>query len=255
MKKLMAALLAVAMVCAMAIPAFAAAGTEVSGSKVDITNHDFEAYQIFSAKLDSTKDTLSDVKWGNGVKDTELLAALQGTTDFSTCSSASDVAEKLEAFSTEQATRFAAFVANGYLSTTKIAGTGTIDLPSAGYYLIKDVTEVDGEYDASNLTLLLVSGPKTVTPKVKTDIPTQNIVPPAPVREIIDLSGAANPLQQAVWESYNPFDDDLRLRKSPETFEMQRGLYPLRREFPAYYIKGIPPTGSPILENLGFHLV
>ena len=89
----------------------------------------------------------------------------------------------------------------------------------------------------------------------KTDIPTQNIVPPAPVREIIDLSGAANPLQQAVWESYNPFDDDLRLRKSPETFEMQRGLYPLRREFPAYYIKGIPPTGSPILENLGFHLV
>lgn len=172
MKKLMAALLAVAMVCAMAIPAFAAAGTEVSGSKVDITNHDFEAYQIFSAKLDSTKDTLSDVKWGNGVKDTELLAALQGTTDFSTCSSASDVAEKLEAFSTEQATRFAAFVANGYLSTTKIAGTGTIDLPSAGYYLIKDVTEVDGEYDASNLTLLLVSGPKTVTPKVKTDIPT-----------------------------------------------------------------------------------
>lgn len=171
MKKLMAALLAVAMVCAMAIPAFAAAGTEVSGSKVDITNHDFEAYQIFSAKLD-TKGTLSDVQWGNGVKDTELLAALQGTTDFSTCSSASDVAEKLEAFNTEQATKFAAFVANGYLSTTKIAGTGTIDLPSAGYYLIKDVAEVDGEYDASNLTLLLVSGPKTVTPKVKTDIPT-----------------------------------------------------------------------------------
>lgn len=172
MKKLMAALLAVAMVCAMAIPAWAADGTVVSGSKVDVTKHDFEAYQIFSAKLDSTKDTLSDVKWGNGVKDTELLAALQGTTDFSTCSSASDVAEKLEAFSTEQATKFAAFVANGYLSTTKIAGTGTIDLPSAGYYLIKDVTEVDGEYDASNLTLLLVSGPKTVTPKVKTDIPT-----------------------------------------------------------------------------------
>ena len=67
MKKLMAALLAVAMVCAMAIPAFAGCGTEVSGSKVDITNHDFEAYQIFSAKLD-TKGTLSDVQWGNGVK-------------------------------------------------------------------------------------------------------------------------------------------------------------------------------------------
>ena len=170
MKKLMAALLAVAMVCAMAIPAFATKGEPVTGSKVDITNHDFEAYQIFSAKLDSNK--LSDVKWGNGVKGTDLLAALQATTDFSNCNSASDVAEKLATFNTEQATKFAAFVANGYLSNTKIAGTGTIELLDAGYYLIKDVTEVKDEYDALNLTLLLVSGPETVTPKVKTDIPT-----------------------------------------------------------------------------------
>ena len=175
MKKLMAALLAVAMVCAMAIPAFAAAGTEVTGSKVDVTKHDFEAYQIFSAKLDSTKGTLSDVKWGNGVKGNELLVALQADTtlgDFADCYSASDLAEKLATFNTEKATKFAAFVASGYLSTTKIAGTGTIDLPSAGYYLIKDVTDVEGEYDASNLTLLLVSGAETVTPQVKTDIPT-----------------------------------------------------------------------------------
>ena len=175
MKKLMAALLAVAMVCAMAIPAFAAAGTEVTGSKVDVTKHDFEAYQIFSAKLDSTKGTLSDVKWGNGVKGDELLAALKTATtlgEFSTCESASDVAKQLEAFTTEKATMFAAFVAENYLTTTKTEGTGTISLPSAGYYLIKDVTDVEGKYDASNLTLLLVSSAETVTPQVKTDIPT-----------------------------------------------------------------------------------
>lgn len=173
MKKLMAALLAVAMVCAMAIPAFAAAGMEVPGSKVDVTKHDFEAYQIFSAKLDSGK--LTDVEWGNGVKGTELLAALKTATtlgDFGDCKNASDVAEKLATFTTEKATKFAAFVANGYLSTTKTEGTGTITLPSSGYYLIKDVTPVEGQYDASNLTLLLVSGAETVTPKVKTDIPT-----------------------------------------------------------------------------------
>lgn len=175
MKKLIAALLAVAMVCAMAIPAFAAAGTEVTGSKVDVKNHKFEAYQIFSAKLDSTKGTLSDVKWGDGVKGNELLVALQAATtlgDFSKCSTPSDVAKELEGFTTEKATKFAAFVANGYLATTKTEGTGTITLPSAGYYLIKDVTPVEGKYDASNLTLLLVSGPETVTPQVKTDIPT-----------------------------------------------------------------------------------
>lgn len=173
MKKLMAALLAVAMVCAMAIPAFAAAGMEVPGSKVDVTKHSFEAYQIFSAKLDSGK--LTDVKWGNGVNGDKLLAALKTATtlgDFGDCKNASDVAEKLATFTTEKATKFAAFVANGYLSTTKIAGTGTIALPSSGYYLIKDVTTVEGQYDASNLTLLLVSGAETVTPKVKTDIPT-----------------------------------------------------------------------------------
>ena len=175
MKKLMAALLAVAMVCAMAIPAFAAKGEPVTNSDVSLTDHDFEAYQIFSAKLDSTKGTLSDVKWGDGVKGNELLVALQADTtlgDFTNCKNASDVAEKLATFNAEKATKFAAFVANGYLATTKIAGTGTIELPSAGYYLIKDVTEVEGEYDASNLTLLLVSGPETVTPQVKTDIPT-----------------------------------------------------------------------------------
>ena len=173
MKKLMAALLAVAMVCAMAIPAFAAAGTEVIGSKVDVTKHDFDAYQIFSAKLDSGK--LTDVKWGEGVNGDALLAALKTATtlgDFSKCNTASDVAKILEGFTTEKATKFAAFVANGYLATTKTEGTGTITLPSSGYYLIKDVTPVEGEYDASNLTLLLVSGAEEVTPKVKTDIPT-----------------------------------------------------------------------------------
>ena len=172
MKKLMAALLAVAMVCAMAIPAWAAAGTEVPGSKVNVTNHNFEAYQIFSAKLDSATKKLSDVKWGTGVNDDELLAALKTTTDFASCESASDVAEKLAKFDAEHATKFAAFVANGYLTTDKTEGTGSIVLPSAGYYLIKDVTPVEGKYDASNLTLLLVSGPETVTPQVKTDIPT-----------------------------------------------------------------------------------
>lgn len=173
MKKLMAALLAVAMVCAMAIPAFAAKGEPVTNSDVSLTNHSFEAYQIFSAKLDSGK--LTDVTWGEGVKGAELLAALQTATtlgDFSKCSTPSDVAKELEGFTTEQATKFAAFVAEKYLSTTKTEGTGTITLPSAGYYLIKDVTPVEGKYDASNLTLLLVSGAEEVTPKVKTDIPT-----------------------------------------------------------------------------------
>ena len=174
MKKLMAALLAVAMVCAMAIPAFATKGEAVTGSKVDITNHTFEAYQIFSATLDSNKK-LSNIQWGDGVKSAELLTALKGSTtpgNFGTCSTASDVADVLNNFNHADATAFADFVANNYLTDVKTTGTGKIDLPSAGYYLIKDVTAVQGEYDASNLILLQVSDAGEVTPKVKTDIPT-----------------------------------------------------------------------------------
>lgn len=84
------------------------------------------------------------------------------------------------------------------------------------------------------------------------DIPTQGITPPAPAQPLIDLKGVSTPLQTAVWDTYNPFDDDLRLRKSPETFEMQRGLYPLRREFGAYHIQGASATDCSILEKLGF---
>lgn len=62
MKKLMAALLAVAMVCAMAIPAFAA---------VDITSHTFEAYQIFAGDLN--EGTLSNVTWGHNVTNCHLI--------------------------------------------------------------------------------------------------------------------------------------------------------------------------------------
>lgn len=69
MKKLMAALLAVAMVCAMAIPAFAA---------VDITSHTFEAYQIFAGDLN--EGTLSNVTWGHNVTTATLLNYLKPPT-------------------------------------------------------------------------------------------------------------------------------------------------------------------------------
>ena len=70
MKKLMAALLAVAMVCAMAIPAFAeGAGTAAAGTTYTITINNpvgtYKAYRIFSGDLDG--DVLSNIDWGIGV--------------------------------------------------------------------------------------------------------------------------------------------------------------------------------------------
>lgn len=161
MKKLMAALLAVAMVCAMAIPAFAA---------VDITSHTFEAYQIFAGDLN--EGTLSNVKWGSNVTDPDFLNALKtANTAYSACTDAKGVAEALSS-TPSLATDFAKFAAEHVTGTAVATGTGSVTLLSAGYYLIVDTTDVTDKHDAKNLSLLKVSGATTVTPQVKTDIPT-----------------------------------------------------------------------------------
>ena len=161
MKKLMAALLAVAMVCAMAIPAFAA---------VDISSHTFEAYQIFAGDLN--EGTLSNVKWGSNVTDPDFLNALKtANTAYSACTDAKGVAEALSS-TPSLAADFAKFAAEHVTGTAVATGTGSVTLLSAGYYLIVDTTDVTDKHDAKNLSLLKVSGATTVTPQVKTDIPT-----------------------------------------------------------------------------------
>ena len=74
-KKLLAALLAVAMVCAMAIPAFA----ENSEGDVD-SHHTYSAFQIFKGDVEGNniKDfKISNAKWGESITNpTEFLAQL-----------------------------------------------------------------------------------------------------------------------------------------------------------------------------------
>ena len=60
-KKLLAALLAVAMVCAMAIPAFAYNSWE---TEEDLNKkHGYIAFQIFKGVISEGNPTLSDVDW------------------------------------------------------------------------------------------------------------------------------------------------------------------------------------------------
>lgn len=182
MKKLMAALLAVAMVCAMAIPAFAA---------VDMTSHTFKAYQIFAGDLN--EGTLSNVTWGKNVTGDTFLAALQSEdpTNYGSCTDAKAVAEVLSN-SKALANDFAKIAAK-HVTGTPATGTGSVTLPSAGYYLIVDTTDVAGEHDAKNLSLLKVSGATTVTPQVKTDIPTLE----KKVKDINDTTGVKSDWQDS----------------------------------------------------------
>lgn len=182
MKKLMAALLAVAMVCAMAIPAFAA---------VDITSHTFEAYQIFAGDLN--EGTLSNVTWGHNVTTATLLNYLKtANAAYSACTDAKGVAEVL---SNNPSLKydFAKIAADHVTGTAMATGTGSVTLPSAGYYLIVDTTDVANKHDAKNLSLLQVSGATTVTPQVKTDIPTLE----KKVKDINDTTGVESDWQDS----------------------------------------------------------
>ena len=64
---------------------------------------------------------------------------------------------------------------------------------------------------------------------------------PLPANTVIPVDGDGKEnqqvLEEAISATYNILDDDKRLRASVETFEKQRGNYPLRREYPAYEIR------------------
>jgi len=57
-----------------------------------------------------------------------------------------------------------------------------------------------------------------------------------------------------VKRTYDILADDARLRMSPETFEKQRGAYPLRREFPTYTLKLLNASASlkTLVQAIGF---
>jgi erythronate-4-phosphate dehydrogenase len=63
-------------------------------------------------------------------------------------------------------------------------------------------------------------------------------------------------LGEAILATYQVMEDDERLRASADTFERQRGNYPLRREFPAYSIRLINEHSGigQVMRKMGFRV-
>lgn len=191
-KKLLAALLAVAMVCAMAIPAFA-------GTEGDITKwHSFSAFQIFKGKVDGNdiKDfKISNVEWGSNIDPDNFLPQLKGADTigplFANANSARDVLEVISQWHNSDANSiaFARFVchylypdANAKPKPAVEGGGGSdhIHFDEAGYYLVVDTTPFNpGDFDhAYNSFLLMVTHanwnvpitPKAEKPSVKKEV-------------------------------------------------------------------------------------
>lgn len=198
-KKLLAALLAVAMVCAMAIPAFA-------GTEGDITTwHSFSAFQIFKGDVEGNdiKDfKISNVTWGSNIADNPAAFLDQlkadstlGTqfhfidaTDANTAQKVLAVISKWDD-SDANSIAFARFVchylypdANAKPKPAVEGGGGSdhIHFDEAGYYLVVDTTPFNpGDFDhAYNSFLLMVTHanwnvpitPKAEKPSVKKEV-------------------------------------------------------------------------------------
>lgn len=135
----------------------------------------YEAYQIFQGNL--SDNTLSDIEWGTGINGAKFLTELKKNAPFTSCTDAKTVAEKLATFknNSDGAVAFAKLAGN-FLATATGSATATssangeIKVPAAGYYLLKDVTDVTTPHDALSLNILEVVKDVTVNPKA--DHPT-----------------------------------------------------------------------------------
>lgn len=177
-KKLLAALLAVAMVCAMAIPAFAFEPWETKEDLYD--HHDYIAFQIFKGVI-SSKDnpTLSDVTWGSHIThpddflekltDAPIIGAQFQSIDATDATDAATVQKVLAVISKwddsdANSIAFARFVchylySDGGAPESNIVGHGgAITIPEAGYYLIVDNIDFSsGDYYHAYNSFLLVN--------------------------------------------------------------------------------------------------
>lgn len=164
MKKLMAALLAVAMVCAMAIPAFADGSSSTSTAAVTLytitapkNGHTYEIYQIFTGDYDALQPSmLANIKWGKNGTGTAGEAVEQTVLDaLSKVASYTSDSDKLD-------------VIDKYVTLTNpvetITNGGFVEVVG-GYYLIKDKDGTVPSSAAYTPYIVSVVGNVTIEPK------------------------------------------------------------------------------------------
>lgn len=178
MKKLMAALLAVAMVCAMAIPAFAAdgAGATTGEGKITIDNavigHTYKIYRILNLQYNDTAKSFryeKNDKWGAFVEGQTTYLSVDSKTGVVTWAN-SDNADNGTAIKAlaiaagqyvkDQGTAFAA-------DDSKVAASSTVifdNLPLGWYLVVSDLT--------SDAICSIDTTAKEVTIKEKNGVPT-----------------------------------------------------------------------------------
>ena len=179
-KKLAAVLLALVMLVAFAIPAFAQTGDYSITITPTTANHTYNVYQIFSGDISGTDVnitgtsgyTLTNIQWGSSISGSAaFLEALknQNSTKYAGCTTAGDVAKALT--SAADLDEFLGVLnTDNHLGTAAATGTATgtsitIELENAGYYLVKDTLAAGGENEFVSDYIVQVLGEETMAPK------------------------------------------------------------------------------------------
>ena len=200
-KKLRAALLAVAMVCAMAIPAFAYNPGETEENLNG--THGYSAFQIFKGVISKDNPTLSGVDWGQNITEPDIfLANLKNDPTigekFETAATAQEVLAVISQWSNSDDNSIAfARVVCSYLYPNADAKpepvitdhTGGINIPKSGYYLIVDTTYFNpGDYYHAYNSFFLLN-----VPQVPYVVPiNRKVVKPTVEKEVYDNQDGAN---------------------------------------------------------------
>lgn len=200
-KKLLAALLAVAMVCAMAIPAFAYNPGETEENLNG--THGYSAFQIFKGVISKDNPTLSGVDWGQNITEPDIfLANLKNDPTigekFETAATAQGVLAVISQWSNSDDNSIAfARVVCSYLYPNADAKpepvitdhTGGINIPKSGYYLIVDTTYFNpGDYYHAYNSFFLLN-----VPQVPYVVPiNRKVVKPTVEKEVYDNQDGTN---------------------------------------------------------------
>ena len=164
-RKIAAMIAAMALTATMVVPSAMMSASAASAS-IEITGisateaHTFEVYQIFTGDL--TDGTFTNLRWGTGISQYDSAAVASGELV------PSDTIDAITALTGTDKEKANTIISKITPSSTKAcdnvvsdSGTASITGLADGYYLIKDVTNLDGKDDANSAWIIQVAG--TVT--------------------------------------------------------------------------------------------
>ena len=170
-RKIAAMIAAMALAATMAVPSVMMSASAEDVAAVTITGLDasvartFEVYQVFTGKYDTDKGSFSELKWGSGVTSYDETTVTAGELV------ADSVLENLG----NDARAIVGDLELGTATKTvkSSAATLKIDGLADGYYVIKDVTNMDDKDDANSAWIVQVAADgKTTNIAIKKETPS-----------------------------------------------------------------------------------